>query len=355
MSETMEVQPKKPVTLREVAGHAGVSAATVSLVLNDKGDISEATRARVLQAVEALNYTPRSNRPRQEATNTIRFLKIARHGQTVNRDHNHFISDYIDGMSFEALRRDYALQVVSYEQESLQQMLSDLEGTEPRGIVVLGTELSREDIETIIEYAPLPTVLIDTYHPFLKANFVDMDNDQLVHDALSHLIARGFRKIGYVGSYSEVMNFRLRQRAFQTAAAALGLQGEDAQELSVMSTLEGAYKETLTHLRGRPVADAYFCANDIIAFGFVRAFRELGHRVPEDVSVVGFDNLPTSSVFDPPLTSVDVPKARIGAMAIRLLDDLIAADDRDQSPVKVLMTGELVVRDSVAKAQDRKR
>ncbi|WP_206185560.1 LacI family DNA-binding transcriptional regulator [Thioclava sp. JM3] len=350
----MEIEPKKPVTLREVAGHAGVSAATVSLVLNDKGDISEATRARVLEAVEALNYTPRSNRARTEVTNTIRFLKIARHGQTVNRDHNHFISDYIDGMSFEALRRDYALQVVSYEQQSLHQLLSSLDGSEPRGIVVLGTELSREDIETIIERAPLPTVLIDTYHPFLKANFVDMDNDQLVYDALSHLVSRGFRKIGYVGSYSEVMNFRLRQTAFRNAAAAFGLQSEDAQELSVKSTLDGAYEEALTQLGDRPLADAYFCANDIIAFGFVRALRELGHRVPEDVSVVGFDNLPTSSVFDPPLTSVDVPKARIGAMAIRLLDDLIATDERDQSPVKVLMTGELVVRDSVADFKPRR-
>ena len=219
----MDIEAKKPTTLRQVAKHAGVSAATASLVLNGKGDISDATRDRVMQAVEELNYTPRSSRPRAaESTNTIRFLKVARHGQTVNRDHNHFISDYIDGMSYEALRRDYALQVVSAEQQPLDGLLAELEGTEPRGLVVLGTELSVEDIETVIARAPLPTVLIDTYHPFLKANFVDMDNDQLVYTALAHLVSRGFRRIGYVGSHSDVMNFRLRETGFRRAAAALG-------------------------------------------------------------------------------------------------------------------------------------
>ena len=350
----MDIEAKKPTTLRQVAKHAGVSAATASLVLNGKGDISDATRDRVMQAVEELNYTPRSSRPRAaESTNTIRFLKVARHGQTVNRDHNHFISDYIDGMSYEALRRDYALQVVSAEQQPLDGLLAELEGTEPRGLVVLGTELSVEDIETVISRAPLPTVLIDTYHPFLKANFVDMDNDQLVYTALAHLVSRGFRRIGYVGSHSDVMNFRLRETGFRRAAAALGIETDPAHELSVVATLDGAYRESLDLLRGAPsLAEAYFCANDIIALGFMRALREMGLSVPGDVSIVGFDNLPMAGVFDPPLTTIDVPKTRIGAMAIRLLDDLIAGEDSAQPTVKVLMTGELVSRDSVGDKKD---
>lgn len=347
----MDIEAKKPITLRQVAKHAGVSAATASLVLNGKGDISDATRDRVMQAVEELNYTPRGNRPRAaESTNTIRFLKVARHGQTVNRDHNHFISDYIDGMSYEALRRDYALQVVSAEQQPLDGLLAELEGTEPRGLVVLGTELSVEDIETVISRAPLPTVLIDTYHPFLKANFVNMDNDQLVYTALAHLVSRGFRRIGYVGSHSDVMNFRLREAGFGRAASALGIETDAAHELSVVATLDGAYRESLALLRAAPsLAEAYFCANDIIALGFMRALRDMGRSVPEDVSIVGFDNLPMAGVFDPPLTTIDVPKTRIGAMAIRLLDDLIAGEDPAQLTVKVLMTGELVSRGSVAR------
>ena len=111
----MTTDAKKPVTLRQVAEQAGVSAATASLVLNGKGDISEATRKRVLSAMRQMKYKPRTDRTRPDAVNTLRFLKIARHGHTVNRDHSHFIADYIDGMSYEATRRDYSLQVESFE------------------------------------------------------------------------------------------------------------------------------------------------------------------------------------------------------------------------------------------------
>ena len=121
----------------------------------------------------------------------------------------------------------------------------------------------------------------------------------------------------------------------------------------MVATLDGAYRESLDLLRGAPsLAEAYFCANDIIALGFMRALREMGLSVPGDVSIVGFDNLPMAGVFDPPLTTIDVPKTRIGAMAIRLLDDLIAGEDSAQPTVKVLMTGELVSRDSVGDKKD---
>lgn len=346
----MDPAPKKPMTLRQVAERAGVSAATASLVLNGKGEISDATRKRVMKAAREMNYAPRSNRTRAEtapaAQNTIRFLKIARHGQTVNRDHNHFIADYIDGMSFEAMRRDYSLQVVSYDSETIDEMLADLGGADLVGLVVLGTELSQADVMALNQ-SGLPTVTIDTYHPLLAANFVDMDNDRLIYSALLHLKSAGFRRIGLVGSHMPVTNFDLRRHAFHRGMEALGLPLDPGLNLSVGSTLDGAYQDSLRLLKGRrPIAEAYMCTNDIMAFGFIRALRELGHRIPEDVSVVGFDNLPMAEVFDPPLTSVNVPKQRIGAFAIRLLDDLIVARD-PSPPVKILVDGELVLRQTV--------
>lgn len=94
------------------------------------------------------------------------------------------------------------------------------------------------------------------------------------------------------------------------------------------------------------VAEAYFCANDMIAFGFIKALREHGLRIPEDVSVVGFDNLPMSAMSEPALSTIEVPKRRIGAMAVRLLDDMLIA--RAPEPAtKVLISGALVGRESV--------
>lgn len=346
----MDVKSKRPVTLRQVAEHAGVSAATASLVLNGKGEISKATRQRVLRAVDEMHYVPRGARKSDSGSgNTVCFLKIAKHGRTVNRDHNHFISDYIDGMSFEATRRDYSLQVVSHEAEGMQGILDALSGSDLRGVLALGTELSEGDVLSLLRCG-LPTVFIDTYHPFLDANFVDMDNDQAIFQTLRYLKGRGFRRIGLVSSYAAVTNFRLRHDAFLRAMSSLGLEVREDAILSVDSTLEGAYRDSGEQLaKTPPTAEAYFCANDIIAYGFIKALRERGYEIPRDVSVVGFDNLPMSEMIEPALTSINVPKQKIGAMAIRLLDDLIVSKE-SQPAVKVLVSGSLVVRESVGKA-----
>ncbi|MDV7142459.1 substrate-binding domain-containing protein [Tropicimonas sp. TH_r6] len=354
----MESDRKKPATLRQVAERAGVSAATASLVLNRKGEISEATRTRVLRAMEAMNYVPRGEKARGEdlpadSVHTVRFLKIARHGQTVNRNHSVFISDYIDGMSMEATRRDYSLQVVTHEGDDISSILRGMAGADLRGIVALGTELSDADIREILGCG-IPNVIIDTHRPFMGGNFVDMDNDQLVHRALDHLMKQGFRRIGMVSSYSSVMNFRLRHDAFLRGMAAHRLEIVPDDILSVESTLEGAYADSVEQITPGKVADAYLCANDIIAFGFIRALRERGIRVPEDVSVIGIDNLPMAAVFDPPLTSLNVPKQKIGAMAIRILDDLIIAAS-PQPAVKVLVAGDLVLRESVRLRENASR
>lgn len=348
----METKSKKAATLRQVAELADVSMATASLVVNRKGEISFETRSRVLQAMETLNYIPKRERPRgdsvaPETLNTVRFLKIARHGQTVNRDHNVFISDYIDGMSFEATRRDYFLQVVSYENTDISEILDGLAGAELSGFIALGTELSDADIEKIFAHN-LPCVIIDTHRPFMNGNFVNMDNDQLVYRALDYLKTNRFEKIGMVSSHSPVANFELRHDAFLRSMKQLGLPIDSDQILSVTATLDGAFEEASDQLAKLDrLADAYLCANDIVAFGFVRALRRRGVSVPGDVSVIGIDNLPTAALFEPPLTSLEVPKQKIGAMALRILDDLIS-NGKAQPAVKLLLSGELFVRDSVA-------
>lgn len=139
----------KNLTIRDIAEAAGVSAATVSLVLNGKGDISGVTRAKVLEAVASLNYVPRASKSTSEPGETLRFLKIAKHGHTVNRDHSVFISDYIDGMSAEATRRNYTLEVVSFEGQPISSVAESLAGAPISGVVALGTELTEADIRLI--------------------------------------------------------------------------------------------------------------------------------------------------------------------------------------------------------------
>ncbi len=339
------MKKKKNFTIRDIAEQAGVSPATVSLVLNGKGEISGETRARVLETVSRLNYVPRMAKSNAESGDTIRFLKIAKHGQTVNRDHSVFISDYIDGMSSEATRRNYTLEVVSFEGPSISAVAETLVGAPISGVIALGTELSESDIH-MIQGLGLPTVFIDTFFDVLEASFVDMNNEDAVFKVLSRFKELGFERIGFVASHVETTNFRLRRDAFFKNMTRLGLDVRADDVLSVESTYDGAYGDTRALLQsGLDLAQCYFCTNDIIAYGFIRALKENGILIPDDVSVIGFDNLPQSAAMEPALTTVDVSKRKIGNLAVTVLDDLINAAEA-QPPVKILVGASLVPRAS---------
>lgn len=343
------MKKKKASTVRDIADAAGVSPATVSLVLNGKGEISGSTRARVLEAVASLNYVQRVAKGRVDASDTLRFLKIAKHGHTVNRDHSHFISDYIDGMSIEASRRGYTLEVVSHEGQSVGAIVESLAGAPIRGVIVLGTELSEADVVDI-QGLGLPTVFIDTFYEVIDATFVNMNNEDAVHKVLTRLHKQGFERIGFVASHVDTTNFRLRKEAFFKNMMRLGLDVQEADVISVESTYDGAYSDTLSLLGGcTDLAECYFCTNDVIAYGFIKALKTFGIRIPDDVSVIGFDNLPSSSTMEPSLTTIEVSKRKIGSLAVTMLDDLINASEA-QPPVKMLVGAELIAR-----ASDRRK
>lgn len=334
-------------TIRDIAAASGVSAATVSLVLNGKGEISEATRVRVLEAVSRLKYVPRTSRSRtSEVKETLRFLKIAKHGQTVNRDHSHFISDYIDGMSQEALRRGYALEVVSHDGETIASIAEAVAGAAGvSGVIALGTELSEEDIR-LLQSVGAPIVFIDTFYDVVEANFVNMNNIDAVYKVLERFKSRGFSRVGFVASHVGTTNFKLRHDAYFRNMERLGLAVDPSLIISVESTFTGAHRGASDYLAsGGKLAECYFCTNDIMALGFARALRENGIGIPQDVSLIGFDNLPMSATSDPPLTTIDVSKRKIGFHAVALLDDIITGA-ADLPCAKILVGADLVARSS---------
>ena len=335
-------------TVKDVAKLAGVSATTVSLVMNGKSGISQETRTRVMQAAKTLKYSQRSARTAKgDALGTLRFLKIAKHGHTVNRDHNTFISDYIDGMSREASASGYKLEIVSFEGESVEAIVSSLAGTSVDGLIVLGTELTEQDIK-LLQTLPTPLVVIDSFFDVLECNFVSMNNKDAVYKIIAYFVECGFRNIGFIASNVQTVNFQLRKEAFVEGMKAFGLNFSLRDIVTVDSTYDGAYQDMLSKLNnGLVVPECYFCTNDIITYGCIKALREFNVRIPQDISVIGFDNLPMSATMEPPLTTIDVSKTKIGYLAIRLLDELIHADDK-QPAVKILVGANLVVRDSVA-------
>lgn len=344
-------------TIKDVARLADVSPATVSLVINAKPGISEKTRTRVLQAAAELDYAPAALRAGEAPggqNGALRFLKIARHGHTVNRDHNVFISDFIDGMSSEAGQLGYKLEVVSLDGASIGDIANALAGSGVAGSVVLGTELSADDIEALCA-VDRPFVIIDTYCDYLECNFVDMNNKDAVNKIVAHLVDRGFRNIGLISSDVATMNFQLRKAAFLEVTRRFGLPVDERNIVIVDSTYEGAYADMRDKLKqGIALPECYFCTNDIISYGCIKAFREFDIDIPRELSIVGFDNLPMSSTMDPPLTTIDVSKQKIAGLAVRQLDQMIRSPQR-QPVVKILVGTELVLRGSVAARSKARR
>jgi LacI family transcriptional regulator len=335
------------VTIKDVAKLAKVSPATVSLVLNKKPGVGDETRERIVRIAGQLGYQgPSKPAAPSQGGEAVCLLHISRHGHTVNRDHDVFITDYIEGLGQEAKQDGLSLEIVTFRTSPIEKIIEVAKERSADGFIVLGTELSETDIEAFSSLSA-PVVFIDTYVDFLPFDFVDMNNEDSVFTIVSAFAARGHTSIGMVKGSIETRNFKLREEGFAASLQRLGLPFDRRLVFAVDSTFHGAHQDMLRILRSGPkLPTALFCANDIIACGCLRAFKSEGIRVPEDISVIGFDDLPLSAVVDPPLTTVQVSKAQIGRMAIGLLVTRIRGSS-DSPPVKVLIGGSLVERQSV--------
>ncbi len=334
-------------TLKEIAERANVSQATVSLVLNKKPGVSSSTREKILKIAKDLEYDANKREPSGSGTNgTIRFLKIATHGHTVNRDHDVFIADYIDGLAHGAHLSNFNLEIASFRGATPDEIVTTITGANLSGVVVLGTELSTEHIRAFTRIA-IPLVFLDTFHDFLDFDFVDMNNRDAVYKIVTHLLENGHTDIGFVRSGVNTHNFQLRDEGFHQVVKGLGVSIKESNIFTVDSTFQGAYHDMLDYLSRRSkLPTALFCTNDVIAYGCIKALRDKGFQIPDDVSVVGFDDLPLSSVMDPALTTMQVSKKQMGEIALARITQRIASGGNLPS-VKVQVGGELIVRESV--------
>lgn len=153
---------------------------------------------------------------------------------------------------------------------------------------MLGTELTAEDIQTL-HAVDAPFVIIDTYCDYLECNFVDMNNKDAVHKIVSISSTAAFLKSGLISSNVATMNFHLRDRAFLEVTRSFGLTIKEQHIVKVDSTFQGAYEDMVGLLdQGLQLPQCYFCTNDIISYGCIKAFREHGIEIPRDLSIVRF-------------------------------------------------------------------
>jgi LacI family transcriptional regulator len=339
----------------DIAKAAEVSPSAVSLALNNKSGVSAGLRTKILDIAGNMGYLVRQG---SRANTSIKLLKIAKHGHIVNERHNAFITEYLEGIEQGAKRHNYKLEVSFFNRTPVEEIvraeLSAGDNTRAAaGLIILGTELSAHELGAFTALSR-PTVFIDTYFPLAVFDCVDMDNGDGVFRSIEYFYRMGHRNIGLVKSSYGTRNFKEREEGFREAMEYFSLPVQEHFIAAVDPAYEQADADMARFLAapglrtGGTFPSAFFCMNDIIAYGCIRALRGEGLAVPGDVSVIGFDDLPSSSLTEPPLTSIRVSTRRIGEQALEKLVGRIEGTATGQ-PEKILVSGTLMIRGSVKK------
>jgi LacI family transcriptional regulator len=254
-----------------------------------------------------------------------------------------FIADYLEGMTQGAQDHGFKLEAYSFKHTDIDDIIRNtFNDDSTAGLIVLATELNEQDMQHFSE-ASFPVVFIDNYNEFLPFDFVDMDNSSSIHMAYDYVRSCGFTQIGFISSYTDTNNFKMRERAYRI------ITDQETHIIQVESTFDGAYQDISNFLSNaeNEVMPVYLCANDIMALGAMKAFKEHGYSLPDDVSLIGFDNLPQTQHVDPPLTTIAVSKRRIARIAVQQLKNHI--EDPSAPTVRTLVGGRLIIRDSLKK------
>ena len=303
-------------SVREISRITGFSPATVSNALNHKRSVSEETAKVILECAQSLGYQ------QQSQLESIQFVKARKNGKIM--DESTFHPAVIEGVERQARRHGMTTSFVSLD-------FSDLEAVKPQvdalisdpsaAIVLLGTELLEEDFSLFTDCAAR-LVVLDSWSPRQCFDAVLIANEDSALREVEYLIARGHTQIGYLAGDFRIMNFRDRERGYKQALDEAGLAFNPDWRIELGTTLETAYADMNAWLDGNGTDNlptAFFADNDVLAVGAMRALTEHGLKVPQDVSIIGFDDLSVGAFSNPPLSTVHVPKHEVGEIAVRRL------------------------------------
>lgn len=332
--------------VKTIAEKLHLSPSTVSLVLNNKPGISAATRQRVFDALNELGYQDYMPRSTVKPKLTIHFILYRKHGKILAD--TPFFSEVMEGLESQARKYGYNLSI-SYinGNENIENQLQNISGANCQGIILLATELFKEDLAPFLRLE-IPLVVLDSYNETMRVNTVVINNVQGAFEATKYLIDCGHRRIGYLHSKTNINNFLERKEGFKKALKSASIPYSADHVYLMEANLDGSYRDMTKILAGSPaLPTAFFCDNDIICIGAVKALKEAHYSIPDDISVIGFDDIPSCQMLEPPLTTVRVPKQSLGVLAVDRLAQMIGEAGRVN--VKIEVETNLVERESVKK------
>ncbi|WP_369899671.1 LacI family DNA-binding transcriptional regulator [Bacillus manliponensis] len=342
------------IRLKDIAEHVGVSISTVSRVVQNDStrNVHPETKRKIWEAVKELGYIPN-----QHARNLVTKNHEKKHTRTltigwiVNRtlsESHPYFSSVFPGITDTLAKANYTL--INIHKEELQNETMLLKIVHELGMegLILIDEIDDNILEYITQY--LPVVGVDFYCTNKNISSIDYDREAAVKMAVQHLKQQGHQKIGFigggVGDNYENLHDEKRYKGFQYAMGEAGLEIHSEWIVNTRWEMKESYermnrliKEHRDHL-----PTAIFCASDMMAIAAMRAVLENKLRVPEDIAFIGVDNIEMAKYTTPPLTTIDIPKYEIGAMAAKTVMDKV--EKKIKLPVKIILPHELIIRES---------
>lgn len=308
------------ITILDVAKAAGVSTATVSHAFNATGRIMPETRRRVLAIARKLKYYPNSN-ARSLAAHSSRTL-----GVIVSDIQNPFFSVAIRSFEAHAYRCQYDVLVseTNYELPLMRRAVERMLEKKVRGVAILTSEMSAAWLNEIVRQN-IPIACFDLDFKSKRAANIKVDYLTGMRQAIDHLHGFGHRRIAYVGGRRTFKNILSRHQSYITT-----MQGRGLEPLPVINgdqSLDGGYRAGISVLKLSPRPTAVVAMNDLTAVGLIKAFSENGVRVPEDISITGFDNTYLAEYFVPRLTTLDMHADILGQTAADALHEMSTSSD----------------------------
>ncbi len=333
--------------IRDVAQRAGVAPITVSRVINGTGYVSDELRQRVEQAISDLNYVPNRLGPsmRSKRSNTV--------GLVVTDITNPFWTTVVRGVEDAAYKAGYHLflcnsdESVYKEREYVELLLS----RQVDGFLIVPAEMQFDVLE-LIQNQDKAIVLLDRSIETAAIDIVRGDSEGGAYQLTRHLLDLKHRDIALLNGSRSVSTAVVRAHGFRRAMTEAGYEGKEARELWGEFTQDSGYYQTLEALQWRPRPTAFIAANNFIALGAVRVLDNFGMKIPQDISLVVFDDLPVAVNLRPFFTSADQPAYEMGFLAANTLFDRLRGN-RDGDFKDIVLPFELTVRSSSGPPPER--
>ena len=329
------------MTIREIAAIAGVSPAAVSLVINNRKGVSEETRRRVQSVIDDVGYV--TSQQKKKASNfRLTVIKYRAHGIALEENQG-FIASIIDCIESECRRHAFDLVMCNCEAATAAATVRELMANPPDGVILIGTEL-REPDYGLLDLFTVPVVVLDNNIRRDNVDCVVMANQYLMGSVVRYLYEQGHREIGYFRFSQPVNNCDERYQGYLEELERLGLTPPET--IYLRPTLDGACADMKRLIqRGEYVPHGAVVAdNDTVAIGAIKAIREAGYSIPEDISIVGFDDIPFSAVTMPALTTLRISRSMLGMLAVDMIRKRIQRPEWPSMCTQI--GGKLIVRGS---------